>query len=193
MARPREFDEKKALNVALELFWKKGYEATSISDLASKMGINRPSLYSAFGDKRELFEMALNAYQQNYLNKLHDILEKNKSGFRGIEAVFARFVESIRNPAARRGCFFVNSIAELAAQDENIAAKGREFQEKIINMFADALMTGKKHGEIPLDLDIESTSHFLAMSLVGLNVVIKTMPDQSFVRNNVRAILSVIQ
>lgn len=193
MARPREFDVKKALNDALELFWENGYEATTISDLASKMGINRPSLYAAFGGKRELFDMALNAYQHNYLNKLHDILEYNKSGYRGIEAVFIRFVESIRNPAAQRGCFFVNSIAELAALDEDIAAKGREFQEKVIDLFANALLNGKKHGDIPIDLDIEATSHFLTMSLVGLNVVIKTMPDENYIKNNVHIILSTIQ
>lgn len=193
MARPREFDEQIALNDALELFWEKGYEATSIADLAKKIGINRPSLYAAFGDKRRLFELALNTYQQKFLESLHELLERNGSGFRGIEAVFTRFVELTTNPTAQRGCFFVNSIAELAAHDVYIAARGREFQEKISSMFEDALMSGMKAGEIPLNLDIQSTSHFLTMSLVGFNVVIKTMPDENFVRNNVRVILSMIQ
>lgn len=193
MARPREFDEMKALNDALDLFWEKGYEATTIADLAKRIGINRPSLYAAFGDKRGLFESALNMYQQNYLNKLHNILENNGSRVRGIEALFTRFVESAMNPAAQRGCFFVNSIAELAAHDVYIASKGREFQDKISSMLADALMKGMIAGEVSKKLDIQSTAHFLTMALVGLNVVIKTVPDENFVRNSVRVILSTIQ
>jgi TetR/AcrR family transcriptional repressor of nem operon len=193
MARPRKFEEKKALNDALELFWEKGFEATSITDLTKRIGINRPSLYDTFGDKRGLFLSAINAYQLNYFDKLHDILEKNGSGFRGIEAVFVGFVESTNNPAARRGCFFVNSIAELAAQDEYIASKGREFQDKISRMFAVALENGMKGGEIPLNLDVQSTAHFLTMALVGLNVVVKTVPDANFVRDSVRVVLNTLK
>ncbi|MBB3128685.1 TetR/AcrR family transcriptional repressor of nem operon [Paenibacillus rhizosphaerae] len=193
MARPREFDEKKALNDALELFWEKGYEATTIADLAKKIGINRPSLYSAYGDKRGLFVLALNTYQQRFLDKLQDLLKKNGSGIRGIEAVFTRFIESTKNPTAQRGCFFVNSIAELAAHDEYIAARGHEFQEKISSLFEEALKNGRSTGDIPLHLDLPSVSHFLTMALVGLNIVIKTAPDENFVRNNVRIILNAVR
>ncbi|OZB92362.1 TetR/AcrR family transcriptional regulator [Paenibacillus sp. XY044] len=193
MARPREFDENKALNDALELFWEKGYEATTVADLAKKIGINRPSLYAAFGDKRALFESAIHTYQQNYLDKLHDILKKNGSGFRGIEAVFVRFMDSLMSHEAQRGCFFVNSIAELAVRDEFIARKGREFQNQISSILSDALNDGINAGEIPVHLDIQATSHFLTMALVGLNVVIKTAPDRNFVRNSIHVVLSSIQ
>ncbi|GIP38208.1 TetR family transcriptional regulator [Paenibacillus sp. J31TS4] len=193
MARPREFDERKALNDALDLFWENGYEATTVADLAKRMGINRPSLYAAFGDKRGLFELALNLYQQNFLNNLQKLLEKNGSGFRGIEAVFAHFVEASKNPTAKRGCFFINSITELAAHDEYMATRGRVFQEKVSGVFEDALRNGRKTGEIPMHDDVSSLSHFLTMALVGLNVVIKTAPDEAFVRNSVRVLLSTIQ
>lgn len=66
MARLREFDEEKALDAALQLFWEKGFEATSLSDLTSAMGIQRPSIYSAFGDKKALFEAALRKYTRSH-------------------------------------------------------------------------------------------------------------------------------
>lgn len=193
MARPREFDEKKALNDALDLFWEKGYEATTVADLAKRMGINRPSLYAAFGDKRGLFESALNVYQQRFLDKLQDVLKKNGSGYQGIEAVFAQFVESAKNRTAQRGCFFINSITELAAHDEYVATRGREFQEKISRLFEDALTYGMRTGEIPFHSDVSSISHFLTIALVGLNVVIKAAPDEKTVRNSVHVILSTVQ
>jgi len=64
MARTREFDEEKVLEAAMQLFWEKGYEATSLSDLTARMGIQRPSIYSTFGDKKELFEAALRRYKK---------------------------------------------------------------------------------------------------------------------------------
>ena len=66
MVRQREFDEEKALDDAMVLFWEKGYRATTLSDLTAKMGIQRPSLYSAFGDKEELFEAALRKYTKQH-------------------------------------------------------------------------------------------------------------------------------
>lgn len=79
MARTREFDEEKVLESAMELFWEKGYEATSLSDLTSRMGIQRPSIYSAFGDKKELFEAALRKYTMSHASRVRAQLQSNPS------------------------------------------------------------------------------------------------------------------
>ena len=78
----------KALNNALELFWEKGYEATSITDLTTRMEISRPSLYMAFGDKRALFMKVLDIYMDQFLRKLESILAANGSGYKGLRHYF---------------------------------------------------------------------------------------------------------
>lgn len=91
MVRPREFDEQQALVAAMQVFWEKGYEATSISDLTASMGIQRPSLYAAFGGKKELFDAALNkysqlsfAYIQNRIRSAPTVKEAVRLYFQGI-------------------------------------------------------------------------------------------------------------
>ncbi len=79
MVRPREFDEQMALIAAMNVFWEKGYEATSISDLTSRIGIQRPSLYAAFGDKRQLFPTALQRYSQLSLAYIQTKLQNSDS------------------------------------------------------------------------------------------------------------------
>src|SRR5262245_25298773 len=79
MGRPREFDADDALQTALELFWRKGYEGTSINDLTDSMGITKPSLYGTFGNKEELFRMALERYEKNYMAFFWRALEQRSA------------------------------------------------------------------------------------------------------------------
>lgn len=91
MARPREFDEEKALDAAMQVFWEKGFEATSLSDLTSRMGIQRPSIYSTFGDKKGLFEAALRKYTSSHAAYVRNKLQNNSS----VKEAFRDFFENI--------------------------------------------------------------------------------------------------
>ena len=91
MGRIREFDEEKVLDEAMQLFWEKGYEATSLSDLTSRMGIQRPSIYSAFGGKEELFEAALRKYTKSRASLIRTRLQSNPS----VKEAFHTFFESV--------------------------------------------------------------------------------------------------
>ena len=91
MARPREFDEATALEAAIECFWHRGYEATSVRDLADKMGISGPSLYNAYGDKRALFAQALEHYVDNSARALIKRLEASLPPKQAVR----RFIEEI--------------------------------------------------------------------------------------------------
>lgn len=193
MARPREFDMQKALNNALELFWEKGYEATSITDLTTRMEISRPSLYMAFGDKRSLFMKALDIYMDQFLRKLQTILAANGSGYKGIEALLRDLVESVDDIGIKRGCLFVNTMTELAAHDEQIALKGREYQDKVSKFLENALIEGKEAGDIAQTIDVHSTAHFLTLALVGLYVVIKIEPDPIVLKHSIEVTLGVLR
>lgn len=89
MARTREFDEEKVLEAAMQLFWEKGYEATSLSDLTARMGIQRPSIYSTFGDKKELFEAALRRYTTSRAANIRARLQSHVS----VKQAFATFLK----------------------------------------------------------------------------------------------------
>lgn len=94
MARLREFDKEKALEAAMELFWEKGFEATSLTDLTSRMGIQRPSLYAAFGDKTELFEAALRKYMGSHASYVRTRLQKHATVKEAFRSYFESLVEA---------------------------------------------------------------------------------------------------
>ena len=114
MARPREFDEAIALEAAIECFWQHGYEATSMRDLADKMGISTPSLYNTYGDKHALFVQALERYLDHSARALIKQLEDSLSPKQAIRRFIEEIIERSVNDRERRGCFLINSALEVA-------------------------------------------------------------------------------
>src|SRR5271170_7431037 len=107
MARPREFDETAALEAAVQCFWRRGYEATSVRDLADQMGISAPSLYNAYGDKRELFVQALEHYLDQSTRARIKRLEASLPPKQAIRHFIDDIVERSANDRERRGCFLI--------------------------------------------------------------------------------------
>jgi TetR/AcrR family transcriptional repressor of nem operon len=114
MPRPRAFDETAALEAAIECFWRHGYEATSLRDLTTAMGLTAPSLYNAFGDKQQLFSRALDHYLER---ATRERLRRLEGAFAAKEALTRFFDEIIDHSIGdrhRKGCFLVNSALEIA-------------------------------------------------------------------------------
>ena len=120
MARPREFDEATALEAAIECFWHRGYEATSVRDLADKMGISGPSLYNAYGDKRALFGQALEHYVDNSARALIKRLEGSLPPKQAVRRFIEEIIDRSVNDHERRGCFLINSALEVAPHDKQL-------------------------------------------------------------------------
>src|SRR5882724_13552824 len=127
LGRPRSFDPNKALDRAMRLFWRKGYEGTSLSDLTKAMGISRPSLYAAFGDKEALFRKALERYAEGPACHVRESV--NEATARKVVArLFADTIELIAGTRKPRGCFLVQSAlacGEAAAPARRETAKRR--------------------------------------------------------------------
>src|SRR6202000_934506 len=103
MGRPRDFDPDQALEPAMEVFWEKGYEGASLSDLTEAMGINRPSLYAAFGDKEALFRRVMERYAEGAASYLHRAREEPTAG--GVlEGLLRGAVKLLADPRNPRGC-----------------------------------------------------------------------------------------
>jgi len=169
MGRPREFDVDKALDRALEVFWRNGYEGTSISDLTAAMRINPPSLYAAFGNKAELYRKALDRYLEQRTNYWNEAFEQPTA--RGtVEHLLresANFLTEECNPG---GCMLVRGAmtcgdAEAALKRE-LAARRKVGEIKL----RERLERAKAKGEMPKDLDPADYARYIMVVLEGMSV-----------------------
>ncbi|MDF2000171.1 TetR/AcrR family transcriptional regulator [Peribacillus frigoritolerans] len=193
MVRQREFDEEKALDDAMLLFWEKGYKATSLSDLTAKMGIQRPSLYSAFGDKEKLFEAALRKYTKLHASHIRTKLQNNLSVKEAFHTFFEDLVEEEYKESPNKGCFCINTMVELAPHDEKFEILTREHQMYLSIIFQETIVRGIRSGELESSLNAKVLAQTLVVSLIGLTVLMKSRPERSFVENSVAMILSLLK
>ncbi|MCZ8520186.1 MULTISPECIES: TetR/AcrR family transcriptional regulator [Paenibacillus] len=190
MARPREFNEEEALAAALDVFWDLGYEAASLTHLTERMGINRPSLYAVFGGKRQLFLRCLALYEETYYDGLRLLITEGGPGVDGIRAVLRHVVEMGRDPKARRGCLFVNTMAELAGRDSELAEDARRFQERLTDLFAGALAAAAAPDQLHADPKVRANARFLTMALAGFSVLLKSGPPPGLLEDAVERTLA---
>src|SRR5215469_12127117 len=120
MVRPRAFDEETALDAATDCFWRDGYEATSVRELAAEMGINAPSLYNAFGDKRALFRDVLRRYVERSTRARIKHFATSLPPKEAVQGFLNDIVERSLADKDRRGCLLVNSALEIAPHDREL-------------------------------------------------------------------------
>ena len=178
MARTKEFEPGRALERATDLFWSRGYEATSLRDLLEAMGIGQGSFYGTFGDKHALFLAALDRYQEAAEASAVATLEDG-SPKEAIRAVFGGMVEVLANQEEpRRGCFLANSAVELAPHDAEVGARISRY----VRLLEDAFERTVRHGQAMGEIDASRDPRILARSLVntslGLRVLAKTGADR---------------
>lgn len=171
MARPKEFDVDTALQSALEVFWQKGYEATSMQDLVAAMGIQKASLYATFTDKHTLYVTALRRYQQMVLDGLTAQLSKASSPITAVREFLAEVAESVAGREGRRGCFCINANTELASHDTEVAEQLRAHNQRMEALLAATLERAKSQGELAKKTDCAALATFLLGIVVALNVL----------------------
>ncbi|MED0875561.1 TetR/AcrR family transcriptional regulator [Bacillus mobilis] len=193
MARLREFDEEKALDAAMQLFWEKGYAATSLSDLTAKMEIQKPSLYSAFGDKEGLFEAALRRYTNLHAANIRTKLQNEQSVKEAIRTFFENMVEEEYKKEFNKGCFCINTMVELAPHNEKFEVLTREHQMYLAVVFQEVITKGIQSGELQSDLNAKALAQTLVTSLIGLTVLMKSRPERSVIDNSVSMIVSLLK
>ncbi|MFD0673527.1 TetR/AcrR family transcriptional regulator [Cohnella sp. GCM10027633] len=193
LVRPREFDERLALAAAMQVFWERGYEATSMSDLTDRMGIQRPSLYAAFGGKKELFEAALKAYAQLSLDYVD---RKLRAGPTAKEAIRAYVQGIVDGPAGNNpdyGCLCVNTMVELGPHEPNFATITDDFRIKLTELFRRTIEDGIRNGELPNRLNAAPIARLLTVAAIGLSVTMKTKPDRSQVEHAAADVLTLLE
>lgn len=176
MARNKEFDEKEALRRAMEIFWKQGYEKTSMQDLVNYMGVHRRSIYDTFGDKHTLFLRALNHYGKVMDVRIKNTLQSELTVKQAIRRLFEIAIYPSDNQP--KGCFVVNAAVELSLLDQEVSEEVTELFTKTETLLFDLLKHGQEQGEIPEHSDIKGFSQFIHNSLVGIRVLAKTTNDK---------------
>jgi AcrR family transcriptional regulator len=169
IGRPRGFDMDEALDRALDVFWRKGYEGASICDLTEAMGINPPSLYAAFGNKEQLFRRALDRYTNLHEDFLREALARPKAKD-GIAALLAKTVEALTDKSNPPGCLLVQGIAGAGDHAQCIRdelSARRAANEKMIR---ERLKRAKADGELPESADPAALARFIATVTQGMAV-----------------------
>jgi TetR/AcrR family transcriptional repressor of nem operon len=192
MARPREFDEAAALQAAMECFWHRGYEATSIRDLADKMGISAPSLYNTYGDKHALFVQALEHYLDHAtrarIKRLEDSLPPKQAIRRFIDEIIERSV----NDRERRGCFLINSALEVAPHDRKLGALIADRLAEIEAFFYRSIKAAQAEGAVAKDCIAKDAARLLLGVLLGIRVLARSKPERSLLEGVARPALAVL-
>jgi TetR/AcrR family transcriptional repressor of nem operon len=192
MARPREFNEVAALEAAVECFWQRGYEATSMRHLAASMGLTAPSLYNAFGDKQALFALAL----ERYLDcTTRDRLRRYETSLLPKEAIHRFFAEIISHSIKdrkRKGCFLVNSALEVAPHQSELGAVIAEQFSEIEAFFKRCILAAQADGTAPRGIDANDAARLLLGVLLGIRVLARSAPNRSLLEGVVRPALALL-
>ena len=179
MARPREFDDATALEAAVECFWSRGYEATSVRDLADKMGISAPSLYNAYGDKHALFVKALEHYLDHSARPLIKRLENSLPPKQAIRGFIQEIIEHSVSDRERRGCFLINSALEVAPHDRKLSTFVADRFAEIEAFFYRSIKAAQAKGAIPRDRAAKDLARLLLGILLGIRVLARSKPERA--------------
>lgn len=153
----------------MELFWRRGYEATSLPELIATMGISRQSLYDTFGNKRALYIRAIEHYRATQLSQALRMLERDAPPLENVREV-VRFFETLAGDARCRGCLVANALVEMSPRDPEIAQLLRETLELLRNAVERALREARSRGELAQRKSPERLSRALTNAMLGLAV-----------------------
>ncbi|MEH2505793.1 TetR/AcrR family transcriptional repressor of nem operon [Bradyrhizobium sp. AZCC 1578] len=186
--RPREFDHDDVLRIAFDQFWRKGVRGTSLSDIARDAGVQRGSLYNAFGSKEALFLCAYERYASEYLGTVEKALGSGALRKR-LTAFFDLTIENFRSGSPPRGCPTTRGLMELASVegeglDENARKTFADLVARITDLVQEALSEGIKRGEF--NGDPESAALHIVTVTRGLAVLERAFGDEAQLRKIAR-------
>ncbi len=172
MARPREFDEEQALGKAMEVFWKKGYQNTSLDDLLEAMGIQRGSFYNTFGSKKATYMRAIDRYADFMFNGgPYTQALQLEPGLGALNTLFDSYIDSVTGDTEPRGCFFAHVSKEHRGHDEDIQQaiiSGIERVRGVIQRFVEA---AQRDGDLPPDAAPEDLALLFMSVAWGIHVM----------------------
>jgi len=193
MPRKKEFDEDELLEKAVNLFWQKGYNATSAQDLVDGLGINRSSLYNAYTDKRTLFKMSLTHYQLKQTNAMIAMLARAENAKKALKQVFSRLVQESAEDGTLRGCFMVNTAVELASIDEEIGAIVKKNNKSVEDALTKLIEKGQKDGQFSSKTNARAFARFIFGNITAIKVAARTGADRKTLEDTAEIALAALK
>jgi TetR/AcrR family transcriptional regulator, transcriptional repressor for nem operon len=191
MARPREFDEGAVLDAAVLCFWNRGYQGTSIEDLVEKTGITAASLYNAFGNKRALYEKALDHYVEgsvaDRIRRCGALAPRDAIG-----AFFEEILKRSLGDRERKGCMLVNAALDVAPHDSGFRKIVTEVLAEIEAFFLACVEAGQADGTMTRSLPAETLAHHLLGVLMGIRVLARVRPERALLEGVVAPSLALL-
>ncbi|MCM3171861.1 MULTISPECIES: TetR/AcrR family transcriptional regulator [Paenibacillus] len=176
MARSKEFEVNEVLDKAMDIFWKQGYEKTSMSDLVEHMGIHRRSIYDTFEDKHSLFLRAMDRYADKVNAALLAEVKASKTAVEALHSIFDYMIAETE--AMPTGCLIVNAAVELASHDNEVDNRSLESFNSVEQMFQRIIEWGQQEGEFSSKLDPKETAEYLHNISVGIRAMARTSTDK---------------
>jgi len=186
VGRPREFDEHQVLQAAMEAFWCKGYEATSLADLTRATRLNKASLYRVFGDKHQLFMSALKNYADIEFRETTAVISETASPLENLRAVIRKVYE---DAGSEKGCLMINSMVELAPHDPEVKQLLKSFGEQRMLALGGMIGAAQAAGEIRPGLDPERLAASLMIAFAGSAAMVKGFMPRELIEENLENLI----
>ncbi len=191
MSGRKQFDETQVLTAAMTAFWRNGYEATSVSDLEEATGLNKSSLYNAYGSKEELYTRCLDRFAELYSGNLMAQLE-NEDFKAGIEGFFDMLVGRLESKDVPKGCLATMAAMEVGGGDSAAAIRIQNGLEQMRDAFVGRCQKAVSDGQLPRDTDAAAMGAMLLAMTRGIAVLNRGHPDHELGRAAVRGMLAAL-
>lgn len=191
MARPQAFNTAEVLHSAMQVFWRKGYEATSMQDLMTAMGLSKSSLYTAFGNKHELFLAAFDGYRKERAREMAFMLGQAPSRD-AIEQFFVKIVMDAAEGTESNGCMSINQAVELAPHAPEVRDRVMNDFTQIESALSDAIQKGQAEGSIRSKDDPSALARMLVIAFPGLQVMRRAGLAAEKVRDDIRLLMTIL-
>ena len=170
--RPRQFDEEAVLDALTTLFWRQGYEATSMADIVEASGLNKSSLYNTFGSKQQLFTRVLDRYIDFRMSMLAALIDDAGDGIAGLHAFLDMVRRETGTEMGEHGCFAVNTSAELGRTDDDVAEAGHTYRDRMRAALMAIVERASTHGDLD-PASTEARADMLLTFMLGLSVAVR--------------------
>jgi TetR/AcrR family transcriptional repressor of nem operon len=192
MARTKDFDETEVLCKAIDLFWLKGYNGTSMQDLVDGLGISRSSLYDTYGDKHTLFIKALERYKSTNAVTFVDIINNSGTAKETIKKLLEFITDGLLQDRSQKGCFLVNAEVEVAPHDEQVNKLICENDQQVEDAFYAVIKKGQESGEITNRQDARALARFTFNTVKGMRVTAKSTTDKAVFDDIIKLAIAVL-
>jgi len=193
MARPREFDPEQALQVAIDVFWEKGYFDASVDEVVRRSGVAKYGIYGTFGTKDELFEKALQQYARNGKDVMLAMLKQENAGLPELKQFFSEAVKKVTSQPDRRGCLLCNTATEAASISPEIQAIVTDFFAHTTKTFRRCLKTAVARKQLAPSMDSAEIATFLTNTFRTVLLLTRSGDSRRSIQQHVNVALSALK